>query len=1336
MAKDSTNKIWTIESLDEFKAFRDEVNAGETFSKWTIKLETYIDLNNEEWTPIGGQKIPETNKYYEFQGNFDGQGHTIKNLYIKKSVTRYTADSNVGLFGRTTNGSVKNLTLENVDITGGIGVGAVCGNPYTSSYSNINVIGDVKVLGFAYVGGILGRNVYANLTSLTVNANEGSYVKAESGIYRSYVGGVVGFLAEGYKVIQDVSSNINVYGSTQNVGGLFGNIHFGNYLVDCTCTAKEIAITGCVYDEASCEEIGGIAGTWVNTANNNVAIVNCTVSPDTKLSATLLETDDNGETVERDVSDLLTDNTIVGQKYYPDSDAGKIVSSILYVDSTFTGKEGDLIPGTVEKYFGVTAFNNAQDAADAVADETSEIQFTDGVYVAVEFQRSVSLRGKATINTSLSEGFRFYTDGENSAEYTIESGSVFTVDSISLRAQTADGEKVDDLTVTLNVRGTVKLEPAKAADREIWVRKNTTLNLLKGGRINNIDQISNRGTIVVSGAITANDVSGNGSLSLAGADENQAGKMDIIGGSITINGVKTITDGDAPDITNGTVTISQGGKLVGAKSELDIRSAKANLVVNNGAVQLAGVVNKGTVTAEDATLSIDKLDTTAGTFTIAGACKLTMSLTAGSTIYAKDDTTLSGSITLATAATTRDDNSGLIQAEGDITVDGLTLGEDVILQVGKGKTLNIVVDADKLAAVDSANPLDLLNHVELDADTNITITVEGMDEDGDGVADTFQVTDEGNVLIDGVGYTVKPDESGKLSISFLEGETNDETGGSTGSDFVEATLTDLEVVQGEDNYTFTLKGTYTANSDLGATLILTVTSKDSIGTAKYYEQKVNLGDDVETYDLSKLPFSFSIATGDEELELKDLVFTITIDGKYTDADHNEVLDEPVTVTIKDVTAPTAFTASIQETNTDCALVTWTAADDNVGVDHYLVTLFDGEGQAIGDSIKVAADETELWLTGLENKDGYYVKVTAVDTSANETDATTGTFDIAAESTYDTSLDKDEYPLFLIGNFDGDAAADVLTVTPKPDSYDPETEKTTPHADVAAILNNGDGTAFKKGDVYWDVTDWKVVGTGDINGDGIDEALIWYEHGNGGDQGVNDIAAITLGSDGKYTHVDLRGFDTAEWEVMGVGDLNGDGREEIITCQLAKDNTGSDREYRQVLAWTFYEDGLHKLDLSIRGLNADWEILGIGDVMRTSKEDDYVILQNTNNGTISCLEYDGDDSNFIQFTLGTVEESVNWDFIGAGDFNGDGRDDLLWHDDETSTLYWSNTAQRCETLELGSSADDNVAGMDIAGIGDFNGDGKDDILWTSAENDKLAWSNANADEYNKLNNILA
>lgn len=254
------NKVAVITNPAEMVLFANYVNAGNETSGYTFKLGADIDLKNAEWTPIGNSTTP-------FKGTFDGQGHTISNLTITTP-----KKSDVGLFGMTTNGEIKNFTLENADVAGRLNVGAVAGTPYTSKYSDITLTGDIIVEGMAYVGALGGKNCYANVTNITIDASEDSYVKAtstENGIaYRTYVGGLFGFMGEGGHTVSNVTSNIDVYGDVCDVGGIVGIAHYGNNFVNVVCT-------GDVYIESDYNEVGGIAGVWHNQNGTTVTMIDC-----------------------------------------------------------------------------------------------------------------------------------------------------------------------------------------------------------------------------------------------------------------------------------------------------------------------------------------------------------------------------------------------------------------------------------------------------------------------------------------------------------------------------------------------------------------------------------------------------------------------------------------------------------------------------------------------------------------------------------------------------------------------------------------------------------------------------------------------------------------------------------------------------------------------------------------------------------------------------------------------------------------------------------------------------------------------------------------------------
>ena len=311
-----------INNIEELKAFRDDVNAGNTYKGITVYLGADIDLGNEEWTPIG-------NSSNRFLGVFDGQNHTISNLVVNVEGGR-----DIGFFGFTADGEIRNLTFNNAKVSGRLNIGVVAGTPYTSKFTNIKVTGHVEVNGLAYVGGVGGKNAYANWTDITVNVDNTSYVKAYSiengNAYRTYVGGVIGFNGEGSHKFTNISSNIKVIGSTCDIGGIFGIAHYGNNF-------ENITFTGSVEAPADAEEVGGIAGVWHNEKGYTVTF--------TSVTSTGTVT----------VGDVTTTGSIVGGAYNASNE--------------IEANSGSLVIDGKEAWLGIAKIGNTPYAtlADAIA---------------------------------------------------------------------------------------------------------------------------------------------------------------------------------------------------------------------------------------------------------------------------------------------------------------------------------------------------------------------------------------------------------------------------------------------------------------------------------------------------------------------------------------------------------------------------------------------------------------------------------------------------------------------------------------------------------------------------------------------------------------------------------------------------------------------------------------------------------------------------------------------------------------------------------------------------------------------------------------------------------
>lgn len=134
---------YTVNNEKGLKNLAELVNNGAT--DINITLNTDLNLTNMEWTPIGTESQPYT-------GTFDGNNYTITGLTVNQ--TR----NYVGLIGCIgSDGTVKNVKLENVNITGdGYFVGGVAGTNY-GTIENCSVDGTLTNY-VQYLGGVVGDN--------------------------------------------------------------------------------------------------------------------------------------------------------------------------------------------------------------------------------------------------------------------------------------------------------------------------------------------------------------------------------------------------------------------------------------------------------------------------------------------------------------------------------------------------------------------------------------------------------------------------------------------------------------------------------------------------------------------------------------------------------------------------------------------------------------------------------------------------------------------------------------------------------------------------------------------------------------------------------------------------------------------------------------------------------------------------------------------------------------------------------------------------------------------------------------------------------------------------
>jgi hypothetical protein len=222
-------------------------------------------------------------------------------------------------------------------------------------------------------------------------------------------------------------------------------------------------------------------------------------------------------------------------------------------------------------------------------------------------------------------------------------------------------------------------------------------------------------------------------------------------------------------------------------------------------------------------------------------------------------------------------------------------------------------------------------------------------------------------------------------------------------------------------------------------------------------------------------------------------------------------------------------------------------------------------------------------------------------------------------------------------------------------------------------------------------------------------LLWHNQASGCTK-VWLLDHGTMTSDAPLTP---DGLADTNWQVRGLADFNGDGHGDLL---WQNQQTGDLR------AWLMNGTSLVSgVDLTPKTVGSFvWQIRGMADFNGDGKAD--ILLHHQKNGTLYVWLMNGTTAVSGAYLTPISNPDTNWQIAGLADFNGDGKTDILWRHTRTGDLHvWfmNGTKATGASYLIPSRVPDPR--WQIVRVADLNDDGNVDLLWQNRQTgDLVAW----------------
>jgi hypothetical protein len=193
---------------------------------------------------------------------------------------------------------------------------------------------------------------------------------------------------------------------------------------------------------------------------------------------------------------------------------------------------------------------------------------------------------------------------------------------------------------------------------------------------------------------------------------------------------------------------------------------------------------------------------------------------------------------------------------------------------------------------------------------------------------------------------------------------------------------------------------------------------------------------------------------------------------------------------------------------------------------------------------------------------------------------------------------------------------------------------------------------------------------------------------------------------------------SSWSIAALGDYEGAADSNI----LWRNTNGS------LLAWTMNGSVVTSIQsLTYQGAPAgpdsSWSIAGIGAFTNNGN---YDIVWRGSNGVLIDWNVNGSTVESLQaitYQGAATQVDSSWSVGGIANFSGNGNADVIWRNTNGALIDWSMNGSQIMSISAfmyQGAPVDLPNSWNIAGIGEYAGNGTDDILWQNANGTLLEW----------------